>query len=980
MRNPFEFSLLTLSLMMGPGSPLAFSQSRLPWVSSRLHGTPDPPPPYQVELAFPHLKFQQPVEVAGAPGLDRLFVAELNGKVFSFPNHPACAQADLSLELPKFEGATPIIYGLEFHPQFEKNRFVYLCYVTRNELPDGTRVSRFEVSREEPPRIDLRSETVIITWLSGGHNGGCLKFGKEGCLYISTGDAVGPSPPDTKETGQDIGDLLSSILRIDVERRENGRNYAIPEDNPFRNVSGACPEIWAYGFRNPWKMGIDPDTGDLWIGDVGWEMWELVDRVQRGGNYGWSITEGRQRVRSEGKIGPTPILPPTVEHPHSEAASITGGLFYRGRKLPELAGAYIYGDWVTGKIWGLRAKGGQVAWHRELVDTPLHIVGFGEDSARELYILDYDITGQLYRLVPNPEEDESRSFPRRLSETGLFASTVDLDPAPGVIPYSINAEMWADRAFGQRWLAVPDGRAIDPGDPLAWKFPEGTVLVKTFFLELEQGNPASRRRIETQLLHFEKNDWRPYSYVWNDEGSDAALAEARGLKLDLKISAGGAPGGVREETWSISSRAECSHCHNPWAGTVLGLNTYQLNKPQSAAGAPENQLDRWQRLGIFHPPLPQPADQLPRLDNPHDPAAGLEERARAYLHVNCAHCHRFGGGTTSTLQLQRNVLLKDAAAAGVRPLLGSFGIEGAALIAPGDPFGSVVYYRMAKLGSGRMPRLSAREVDARGLELIGDWIAGLPGGSGGGAGSTVKPEDEAALKILITTHPANDNLTVNETLQGPAAIHLLSSTRGALALLKLLDTASLPDALRQQVLQLAADHPNPEARDLFERFIPASRRKKRLGSDLDPMAILALSGSSERGRQVFLKNSAAQCKNCHAIQGTGGTIGPDLSRIGAKYQRPALLQHLIEPSREIAPEYAAYLLGTRGGEMLSGVLVRETDQEVVLKDVGSQLHAVPRRQVKLLVRQEKSLMPEQLLSDLTAQEAADLLEFLATLK
>ena len=182
----------------------------------------------------------------------------------------------------------------------------------------------------EPPAIDATSETTIITWLSGGHNGCCLKFGLDGCLYISTGDGSGPNPPDSRRAGQDISNLLSCILRIDVDHADDGKSYRIPAENPFIDLKGARPEIWAYGLRNPWRMSVDRKTGDLWVGDVGWELWEMLNRIERGGNYGWSVMEGRQPTNPEWPRGPTPILPPTIDVPHSESSSITDGLTYYG--------------------------------------------------------------------------------------------------------------------------------------------------------------------------------------------------------------------------------------------------------------------------------------------------------------------------------------------------------------------------------------------------------------------------------------------------------------------------------------------------------------------------------------------------------------------------------------------------------------------------------------------------------------------------
>ncbi len=344
-------------------------------------------------------------------GPNRLFIGELMGRVFSFPDDPGCKKADLALDFAKLHPDLTMFYGLIFHPQFDKNRYAYVCYVRKDDLPDGSVVARFVMSRTDPPVIDPASEHVLLRFWSGGHNGGCLDFGKDGYLYISTGDGNGASPADTLMTGQDCSDLLSSILRIDVDHPDAGKGYSIPKDNPFVNVPGARPEIWAYGLRNPWKMSIDRTTGDLWVGDVGWELWEMIYKVQRGGNYGWSVMEGPQPINVEAKRGPTSILPPLKFHPHSEAASVTGGYVYRGKRLPELAGAYIYGDFQTGIIWGLRCQGDTVTWHKELARSPVHLVGFGESNDGELFLIDHDRTEQIYRLVADPASEGRPRLP-----------------------------------------------------------------------------------------------------------------------------------------------------------------------------------------------------------------------------------------------------------------------------------------------------------------------------------------------------------------------------------------------------------------------------------------------------------------------------------------------------------------------------------------------------------------------------------------
>ena len=273
--------------------------------------------------------------------------------------------------------ALEYLYSVAFHPKFKENGFVYFCYVDPNGVTNGSYVSRFKMTSIDPPTLDSGSEKVILRWLSGGHNGCTLAFGNDGLLWRSPlGDGASPDPPDFPyRTGQDISDLLSSILRIDIDRTEGTNNYAIPRDNPFVKTPGARPEVYAFGLRNPWRMSFDRPTGDLWVGDVGWEQWEMIHRVVAGGNYGWSITRRVQiptcaRTLGAGKA-PALSLLPMVALPHTEAASITGGLVYHGKNLPALQGSYVYGDWETGKFWAIRHNDGKLVTNNELCATTL---------------------------------------------------------------------------------------------------------------------------------------------------------------------------------------------------------------------------------------------------------------------------------------------------------------------------------------------------------------------------------------------------------------------------------------------------------------------------------------------------------------------------------------------------------------------------------------------------------------------------------
>ncbi len=967
----------------GASGAATANDRRTPWTGSKFAGTPDPPPPYVAELAFPHLKFDFPVVLVRANGMRRLFLGDLRGRVYSFLDDRDCRKADLALELGKLYPDLSALYGLTFHPDFDKNRFVYICYVRKNDTADGSVVSRFTASRSDPPVIDPRSEQVLLRFYSGGHNGGCLAFGKDGYLYISTGDAAAPSPPDVMMTGQDCSDLLSSVLRIDVDRADTGKAYCIPPDNPFVNLAGVRPEIWAFGFRNPWKMSFDRATGDLWVGDVGWELWELVFKVKRGGNYGWSVMEGPQPVNVEARRGPTPILPPIKVHPHTEAASITGGYVYHGTRLPELAGAYIYGDYQSGIVWGLRTQGDTVTWQRELARTPLHLVAFGETHDGELYLVDHDRTHQIYRLVPNTPAGLTIDFPRRLSQTGLFNSTRDHRPALGVLPYSINAPLWSDGATTERFLAVPGEGRIELDNQGIWRFPEGSVLVRTVSIERDTGQPARRRRVETQILHIEAGAWRPYSYIWNDEQTDAMLAGAEGSARTIILSA---PGRRREVNYRVHARTECGTCHNPWvekrttvfgvqSASPLGVNMAQLNRNCDDGGSQVNQLAKWHKMGLLA--WTPDVGRVPKLVDPYDESVDVDHRARSYLQANCAHCHQLNAGGTATIVLGHDLPLDQTKTINVRPIQGTFNIAGARIIAPGDPASSVLYYRMSKLGGGRMPRLGSSVVDERATRMIHDWIARMPAektGAPAANAATETAEDRRAIKSL----QAADQLA--PAARAAVIGRLASSTRGALLLLGMIDRRRASETLRRDAIAVARKSPLVEVRDLFERFVPEEERIKRLGDVVDRNAILALSGDRERGRLVFTADAAAQCKSCHKAGDVGVAVGPDLTKIGAKYNKPAMLDQILDPSKTIEPQYTNYLLETKDGRVMNGLAVERTKDAVVLMDAQAKTIKVASSEIDRLVPQSRSLMPDLLLRDLTAQQVADLLEFLASLR
>jgi len=919
------------------------------------------------------------VSLVKLPGSRRTVLVERKGRIVQLPVDGADRQLPLILDGAEQIPELTAIYGLAFPPDFQTNRVCYVCYIRKPELEDGTRLVRFQITgRGDSIRIDPDTETTLLTWKSGGHNGGCLKFGPDGCLYVSTGDGSPPAPADIHRSGQDLSDLLASILRIDVNRTSSERAYSIPADNPFVDQEGARGEVWAFGLRNPWRMSFDRKTGDLWLGDVGWQLWESVHRIEKGGNYGWSLREGPQSVHPEWERGPAPVTPPVIAHPRSEAASVTGGYVYRGSVLKDLVGAYIYGDYVTGKIWSLRYDGRRVTEHRELTDTTLALIAFHEDHAGELSFLDYN-AGGIYRLVPNKTSSTLRKpFPQRLSQTGLFTSTQTHQPAPGVIPFAVNVEQWMDGATAERFVAVPgSGRMIlrKPKGrvPTDWgEFPVDTVLVKTISLEMEAGNPASRRRIETQILHNRGELWRGnsgewfgYSYAWNPQQTDADLLPPDGKTVSLLITDPSAAGGRRRVTRTLGRQTECYLCHNPWAGYRLGFTTAQLNRPHSAGSNTGNQLETLRRSGLLETP---DINDQPAFCDAFDTAAGISTRARSWLHVNCAHCHRFGGGGSASLDLRFDQPLAGTRAVNQRPTQGTFGIDGACLIRAGDPYRSLLYYRVSKLGQGRMPHVGSHNVDPRGIRLIEDWISQLE-----------SPADQESI-VARQRHEQTLMQSVFRNSDEPAIADLLQSTSGALRLASALGDDYVDQSIAQKILQQVSAIRAPEIRDLFERFLPEEQRSQRLGTSVRPQTVLALPGNSAAGGELFEKAKGLQCRNCHAIHGSGGGLGPELTHIARTRTREQLLDSILNPSREVEPRYQTWLVETKAGKLYTGLMTQPTDAQVTLKVAPDRSISIPRNKVELLVRQQKSLMPELQFRDLTAQQLADLLAFLSAQK
>jgi glucose/arabinose dehydrogenase len=355
-------------------------------------GAPPAADRYRLAPAFGDRTFARPVCMVEMPDASRrLCVVEQAGRIRVFAADSAATPAALFLDIEPLVRSAHNEEGLlamAFHPRFATNGYFYVYHSASNPLRNVlVRYHRGSGGVEPGSRQVL----LEIPKPFGNHNGATLVFGPDGFLYVSIGD--GGSAGDPHGNAQNRATLLGKILRLDVDRQDPGLAYAVPSDNPFVGIAGARAEIWAWGLRNVWRMSFDRATGALWAGDVGQNRWEEIDRIERGANYGWDRREGAHPFESGPDPG-VPLVDPVWEYSHDEGASITGGYVYRGSRLPELAGAYIYADFVSGTLWALRTAPAPA--NEVLVRQPKNIASFAETADGELYLLAFD--GRIYQL------------------------------------------------------------------------------------------------------------------------------------------------------------------------------------------------------------------------------------------------------------------------------------------------------------------------------------------------------------------------------------------------------------------------------------------------------------------------------------------------------------------------------------------------------------------------------------------------------
>ena len=744
------FVVAALALMI----PAQAQVQRVP--NTTLQMPPAPPVfGYTITNAFGTLAFTDPVVITIPPGeTNRLFVAEQDGRIIVITNLASPNRTVFLDIVARVSGGVPTdergLLGLAFHPGYATNGWFYVFYTGNDTTPvlGGTNslhdiLSRFQVSAGNSNQANASSELKLLRQRdeANNHNAGDLHFGPDGYLYVSLGDEGDAN--DTFNNSQVITkDFFSGILRLDIDKRPGSippnshpaasTNYAVPPDNPFigatsfngTNINPASvrTEFWAVGLRNPWRFSFDPVTGTLYCADVGQGQYEEIDIISRAGNYGWAFREGLHNGPKSASTPPNfSHINPIQEYTHgsgtNQGFSVTGGRVYRGTRLSQLYGYYVFADYVSGNVWALRYDGTNATPFQRLTGET-GIAAFGIDPRNGDLLMANQGLDLLRRLVYSATATGT-PIPPTLDQTGALADLATLTPQPGVVPYALNVPFWSDNALKTRWFSVPNTNLTIGFDRNAnWSFPTGTVWIKHFELELTNGVGTSRQRLETRLLVKNATGVYGVTYRWGNSTTNASLIPEEGLDETFVINEGG--GILRTQVWHYPSRQECNLCHTPAGGYALGFNTAQLNRDFDYGTAITNQILALSRAGYFNTNVTG-IHTLPALAPHTNTAASLEYRVRSYLAANCVQCHQPGGAPQSLWDARFHI---PTVAAGLidGSLVDDLGNSSNRVIKPGSITNSVLLTRISTLGVGRMPPLASTVLDTNAIHLLSAWV------------------------------------------------------------------------------------------------------------------------------------------------------------------------------------------------------------------------------------------------------------------
>ena len=733
-RTVFAVAMLSAGIAAVLGPKLALAQiSRVP--NSTLQMPTNPAATYTLETAFAGVSFTAPIAFATPPGeTNRLFVVERAGRIKVIPNlNSPTATTFLDISSRVVTAGEEALSGLAFHPNYASNGYFYVFYSTTQSGGLHERVSRFKVT-SNPSVADPASELIMIDQADdfSNHQGSDMHFGPDGYLYISLGDEGGGN--DSGANTQTITkDFFSAIMRIDVDKKPGNLapnahasmkagTYLIPADNPFVGATSfnglavdptkVRTEFWAVGFRNPWRFTFDPATNKIYCADVGQDAHEEIDIVEKGKNYGWAFREGLFPTAKPAPAGVVAV-DPIWDYDHTQGKSIIGGVVYRGNNLIELGGAYIFADYVSGNLWALQGAGPYSAVKLG-VDTG--ISSFGVDP-RNGDVLIANITGNaVKRLV---RASGGGVIPAKLSGTGVFSDLNTLTPNPGIVAYAPAVPFWSDNAIKTRWFSIPDvTKKVTFASDSNWTLPTGAIWIKHFEIEMDRGNPASRRRLETRVLVKTASGGYGVTYRWNADQTDADLVDDAGANETLNIMVNGSP---TTQVWRYPGRADCSACHTTVGGFALSFNTRQLNTTYPYQSGPANQIQALSNAGYFTAAVSN-IPSLPTLARPDDLSAPIELRARSYLQVNCAQCHQPGGTGLGAWDARLSIPLSSAGIIN-GALNDTAGDAANRVLAPSDTAHSMLLRRIQNLPMApRMPPIGSNELDQASIALVTEWV------------------------------------------------------------------------------------------------------------------------------------------------------------------------------------------------------------------------------------------------------------------
>jgi len=717
---------------------------------------------YQFTNAFPGVTFTLPMAIAAPPGeTNRLFIVERAGRIavitnLAAPNRTVFLDISSKVVITNDCG----LHSVQFHPGFATNGYFYVFYTgldtttgnPSNRLHDI--LARYTASPPNANSASAATEQKLLRQFdrSGDHNGADIHFGSDGYLYLSLGDEGSPGPGRDYWTNSQYIDknFFSAVIRIDVDQKpENlapnshpavvAGTYKIPADNPFVgatsfngltvNSNNVRTEFWAVGLRNPFRFSFDYDTDRLYLGDVGQAAYEEVNLITRGGNYGWIFREGAHPisppVARSVPPGFTNYIDPLYEYAsgtgQTQGRTVIGGVVYRGNRISQLYGHYVFGDHINNKVWSFKYDGTNVSNFQNLANLN-SIVGFGIDPGNKDVLAANIFNGTIYRLIYNTNSASGTPLPPTLAATGAFTNLATLAPSPGIVPYDLNVPFWSDHAIKSRWFSVPNTNlTIGYNGTNNWTFPTGTVWVKHFELELTNNVPSSARRLETRFIVKKADGIYGVTYRWGSSTTNATLVPEEGMDESFVIRDNGG-GIVRTQTWRYPSRVECLTCHTPAGGFALGFNTPQMNREYNYNGTITNQIQALSDAGYFNTRVTG-IGSMPALASAENTSTGVEFRVRSYLAANCVQCHQPGGVPLQQANWDARITTPLTSAGIVDgTLVQDFGDPNNRVIKFGSLTNSIMYFRVANLGAAHMPPLATSVVNTQAVQLLAQWI------------------------------------------------------------------------------------------------------------------------------------------------------------------------------------------------------------------------------------------------------------------